>query len=119
MNWLVISLPLPGDEQFRKNRSKQHAQRGAARTCHRVKGRWGTPGDKSLQDFQDDAAGAQPDQTKKSKIHPTISERKSRSRQRISERVLQWPRKHGMRTQIAWNEGQNGDDQDARPAGDG
>jgi hypothetical protein len=33
--------------------------------------------------------------------------------------VLQWPRKHGMRTQIAWNEGQNGDDQDARPAGDG
>jgi hypothetical protein len=33
--------------------------------------------------------------------------------------VLQWPRKHGMRTQIAWNEGQNGDDQDAKPAGDG
>jgi hypothetical protein len=54
--------------------------------------------------------------TKKSRIHPTISERKSRTRQRISERVLQWPRKHGMRTQIAWNEGQNGDNQDAEPA---
>ena len=79
----------------------------------------GNARDKSLQDFQDDAAGAQPDQTKKSKIHPTISERKSRSRQRISERVLQWPRKHGMRTQIARNEGQNGDNQNAEPAGDG
>ena len=110
---------LLADEQFRKNRSKQHAQRGAARTCGRVKGRWGTPGDKCLQNFQDDAAGAQPDQTKKSKIHPTIAEDKSRSRQRISERVLQWPRKHGMRTQFPWNEGQNGDNQDAEPAGDG